>query len=391
MSQRSLLTLYVHIPYCLRKCPYCDFCSSAVTEIPEARYLAALQRELRLRRQRWVDDPRPLTAIFFGGGTPSLLASATIAGILEEIFTLWPRVADCEITLEANPESANREKMRDWKEMGINRLSLGIQALDEARLHFLERPHTLERARDAIDQAIGVGFDAFNLDLIYATPGQTPAGWERELAEAMRWHPHHLSCYPLTIEPGTPFYKRHQEKAWSPVTEKRERILFQQTRRQLAEGGWLPYETSNFAKPGFSCRHNCNYWTFGDYIGVGCGAHGKWTDGVGQIWRSENPTNATRYMDMAEDGATDPHHPLAASHLVTPVEAGREMMLMGLRHEAGVDLALYQRLTGESLTARHAARIASFQEAGFVRMVDQRLCLTEQGVLLTDAILLAFM
>lgn len=352
--------------------------------------MASLQRELRLRRQQLMDDPRPLTAIFFGGGTPSLLTSRTIAAILEEILTLWPLVNDCEITLEANPESTTWEKMRDWQQMGINRLSLGIQALDAARLQFLERPHTLERAEDAISQAIGLGFNAFNLDLIYATPGQTAASWEKELAKAMSWEPHHLSCYQLTIEPGTPFYKRHLAREWPPVTEKRERILFQQTRKQLAAGGWLAYETSNFAKPGFSCRHNSNYWSFGDYVGVGCAAHGKWTDAKGMIWRSENPTNAAHYMkQMAEDGSTDTHHPLAASHLVTPAEAGRELLLMGLRHEAGVDLALYQRLTGESLAECHATRIASLQEAGFIRMAEQRLSLTEQGILLTDTILLA--
>ncbi len=382
------LTLYLHIPYCLHKCPYCDFASSAVTPIPEQRYLTALQRELQWRRQQLADDPRPLATIFLGGGTPSLFSSATIETTLATISRLWPLENDCEITLEANPESASPQKMREWQQMGINRLSLGIQALDAERLHFLERPHTLEQARQAIAHLKQTGFARFNLDLIYATPGQTAAAWEKELTEAMAWEPHHLSCYQLTLEPGTPFFQRQQGGAWQPMTEEDESRLFQQTRQQLTAGGWQPYETSNFAKPGHHCRHNCNYWSFGDYLGVGAAAHGKWTDDLGRIWRSENPASATHYMTLMEkEPPDDTQHPILHHRLITPTEAGRELLLMGLRQQAGVDLTLYQQITGESLEQCRAIPIAHLLEAGFIQRTEQRLTLTEQGIILTDAIL----
>ena len=386
------LTLYLHIPFCRRKCPYCDFHSSAMTRLPEGQYLAAVQRELHLRRRQWADDPRPLSAIFIGGGTPSLLASQTMAGLLEAILALWPVVADCEITLEANPESASLAKMRDWRQMGIQRLSLGVQAFDAARLHFLERPHTLATARQAIHHAVQVGFAAFNLDLIYATPGQTPEGWAGELTEAMTWHPHHLSCYPLAIEPGTPFFGRHQKGDWLAVGEEVEAVLFQQTRAQLAGGGWVAYETSNFAQPGFACRHNVNYWSFGDYLGIGCAAHGKWTDATGRIWRTRNPATVESYMALLAREATDGEpHPLLHHQPVSSTEAGRECLLMGLRQAVGVELALYQQLTGLDLVERHATRIGHWQEAGWVQVERDRLRLTDQGMPLLDSILLALL
>ncbi|MBF0462456.1 MAG: radical SAM family heme chaperone HemW [Magnetococcales bacterium] len=382
------LTLYLHIPFCVRKCPYCDFRSSAVAVIPEQAYLSAVKRELTWRRHQLADDPRPLQAIFIGGGTPSRLTAATMAALLDHIRALWPLVADCEITLEANPESATPDKMRDWHRMGIQRLSLGIQAFDAARLRFLERSHDLETARRAIRQAIQVGFAALNLDLIYATPGQTLAGWARELAEAMAWAPRHLSCYALTIEPGTPFFRRRQQSAWLALSEAEEVALFRQTRSQLAQGGWVAYETSNFAQPGFACRHNGNYWSFGDYVGIGTAAHGKWTDAAGQIWRSENPATVEAYLAILATGGDAPPHPLLRRHRVTPTEAGRECLLMGLRQAVGVERALYQRLTGVDLVHRHAARLAQWQAAGLIQVDDWRVRLTEQGVLLTDTILL---
>ncbi|MEO5363798.1 MAG: radical SAM family heme chaperone HemW [Magnetococcus sp. DMHC-8] len=384
------LTLYLHVPFCRRKCPYCDFHSRGTAVVPEARYLAAVRQELQWRRRQWAADVRPLSAIYVGGGTPSLLTSATIAGLLEAIVALWPVTTDCEITLEANPESASLAKMRDWRQMGIRRLSLGVQALDGVRLQFLERPHDLEAARCAIRHALQVDFATVNLDLIYATPGQTPAAWERELAEAMAWQPHHFSCYQLTVEPGTPFAGRSHAAGWQLPDEETAVVLFRQTREQLARGGWQAYETSSFARPGCLCRHNTNYWSFGDYLGIGCAAHGKWTDGAGRIWRSRNPEGVTAYMTALEHGAaTGPAPAWLSWQPVTPVEAGREVLLMGLRHAAGVDRRLYQRLTGMDLVQQHAVRFGQWQEAGWLRVAPQRVCLTDQGMLLLDTLLLA--
>ncbi|MEO5341464.1 MAG: radical SAM family heme chaperone HemW [Magnetococcus sp. MYC-9] len=377
------LTLYVHIPFCVRKCPYCDFHSIALPEIPERRYRETVQQELRWRRQLSATDGRPLQAVFFGGGTPSMVEPSTIEGILQTIADHWSLVADCEITLEANPESATLDKMRAWRQAGVQRLSLGIQAFDEARLQFLGRPHGLEEARQAIRHAQRVDFAALNLDLIYATPGQTVAQWRQELAEAMEWAPPHLSCYQLSVEPGTPFFAR--QGAWPPLAEEQELALFQQTRQQLAQGGWRAYETSNFAQPGFACRHNSNYWSFGDYLGVGSGAHGKWTAADGGIWRSENPPAVADYLTRMA-GAPPAER---MGRLLEPAEAGREVLLMGLRHAAGVERALYRRLTGFDLLERHAELLRTWQGEGWVCVDAERVCLTERGIPLTDSLLLA--
>lgn len=403
------LTLYLHIPFCRRKCPYCDFQSCAPKTLPEQPYLEAVGRELALRRQQWADDNRPLHAIFIGGGTPSLLKAATIAGFLERILALWPVATPCEITLEANPESATLEKMRDWRKMGINRLSLGIQALDTVRLQFLERPHDLPSGRRAIRHARQAGFDNLNLDLIYATPGHTPETWGKELAEAMTWEPQHLSCYQLSIEPGTPFFRRSQEPSWSPVGETLETRLFQQTWETLEQGGWSAYETSNFARStsapsvpwppeawgaeetAFACRHNRNYWSFGDYFGIGCGAHGKFSslatdDGALRVQRSLNPNTPEAYR--AALAQNDP--PLGYTHL-SPSEAGQECLLMGLRHDGGVQRALYQRLTGTDLVHARAESLAHLTDAGFLTIDSERVRLTRKGTPLADAITLALL
>lgn len=404
------LTLYLHTPFCLRKCPYCDFGSSVLATVPEERYLKSVKRELVLRRQQLANDKRPLIAIFLGGGTPSLLKTATIAGFLEQILALWPVEATCEITLEANPESVTLEKMRDWRKMGINRLSLGIQAFNPARLQFLQRPHDLHAGRRAIRQARQAGFDNLNLDLIYATPGHTPRAWHKELAEAMAWGPQHLSCYQLSIEPGTPFFQRSQDPSWVPVDEEMEVTLFQQTWETLAQGGWSGYEISNFAQSipqssntsprgrwvngtlKFACRHNLNYWSFGDYLGIGCGAHGKFSTimdshRIIQVWRSFNPKTPETYMaTMETEGAIR-----QAMQSSSAKEAGRECLLMGLRHDGGVQRTLYQHLTGEDLVQCRAKSVTHLVEAGYLTVGPERLCLTKKGIPLADAIILALL
>jgi oxygen-independent coproporphyrinogen-3 oxidase len=382
------LTLYIHIPFCQQKCPYCDFRSEVMSSWPEAAYVAAVQRELQWRRQQLAADRRPLQAIFIGGGTPSLLAPRSVEALLSCVQNLWSLAPACEITLEANPESASLEKMQAWRAMGINRLSLGIQALSEERLQALQRPHDLATARLAIGHARQVAFSSLNLDLIYATPGQSMAGWQQELAEAMAWGPDHLSCYTLTVEEGTPLHSRWQQGTWSPLEEEKETQLFLHTRRQLAAGGWHSYEISNFAQAGHHCRHNCNYWAYGDYIGVGVAAHGKWSLADGRRLRSQNRRSIASYLSfMARDARREEAHPFWQVQCLTAQEVGQEILLLGLRYAAGVDRLLYRQVTGVDVVQEKQAYLQQWQEAGWIQWDEARLQLTENGLLRADGLI----
>ena len=398
------LTLYMHIPFCQRKCPYCAFASQEMDIIPEQRYLLAIKRELQWRRQQMERDRRPLQAIFIGGGTPSLLNPKTIAACLEQIAALWSLVEECEITLEANPESVTLAKLHAWQQMGINRLSLGIQAFDQERLDFLQRPHDLNRGRRAIQLAQQVGFDSINLDLIYATPDHTAQTWQTELTEAMAWGPQHLSCYQLSIEPGTAFFHKHQQSSLNLADESLETLLFQQTWDVLADGGWSAYEISNFARtdPTASpmvplgrwadgrekvvCLHNRNYWSYGDYLGIGSGAHGKistWKEGSSRllVQRSYNAKIPETYMANLERDNPQWNH-----SQLTSMEAGQECLIMGLRHDEGIDRHLYYQLTGKDPFCDRNKKWHYLLEEQFVMLESNRLYLSEKGVLLADTI-----
>ncbi|MBF0183608.1 MAG: radical SAM family heme chaperone HemW [Magnetococcales bacterium] len=382
------LTLYIHIPFCQHKCPYCDFRSEVMPVWPEAEYMAALQRELAWRCQQLADDRRPLHALFIGGGTPSLLAAESVAALLDGVQKRWQLAEGCEITLEANPESASLDKMRAWRQMGINRLSLGVQAFDQARLSWLERPHDLATARQAIRHAQQLDFTSVNVDLIYATPGHTEQQWQQELAEAMEWGVQHLSCYALTVERGTPLHRRWQQQLWSPLDEEQESRLFCQTRTQLQQGGWHGYEISNFAREGHRCRHNCNYWAYGDYLGVGLAAHGKWMAADGSLLRSCNHGALSAYLAaLADDTLPEQQHPFGQTQTLSPQEVGQEMILLGLRYDGGVERRLYRQLTGSDLVEQQRALLTLWQEAGWVEWNEQRVRLTEQGYLRTDALI----
>ncbi|WP_130471603.1 radical SAM family heme chaperone HemW [Candidatus Magnetaquicoccus inordinatus] len=382
------LTLYIHIPFCQQKCPYCDFRSEVLQPWPEEEYVLAVQKELFWRRQQLAEDRRPLQAIFFGGGTPSLLAPRYIEALLSCVYSLWPVAEGCEITLEANPESAGLEKMRAWRQLGITRLSLGIQALDEQRLTWLQRPHNVATARQAIAHAQQVAFPAVSIDLIYATPEQTVAAWQRELDEAMGWGLQHLSCYTLTVEKGTPLYRGLQQALWAPVGEEREEQLFVQTRAQLAAGGWPGYEISNYAREGMRCRHNCNYWAYGDYLGVGTAAHGKWSRVDGGRERTQNPPTVAGYLAaMAGDPVQEAAHPFWQTQLLTAEEVGQEIILLGLRYSEGVNRALYRQVTGLDLLHRQSVPLSHWREAGWIAWDTERVYLTEAGLLRADALI----
>ena len=328
--------VYVHWPFCAQKCPYCDFNSHVRHRgWDEARFLSAYRRELQHFAEQ--SPGRPVHSVFFGGGTPSLMQPATVAGILDEIARLWPMEANPEITLEANPSSVEAERFRGYRAAGVNRVSLGVQSLDDADLKALGRLHNAAEARAAIDIARAT-FDRFSFDLIYARPRQTAAAWERELTRALDLAEHHLSLYQLTIEAGTPFAALHAAgKLVVPEPELADE-LYAITQGLTDLRGLPAYEISNHARRGEESRHNLVYWRYGTYVGVGPGAHGRLiVDGQRRALATERHPEAWAALVEVQG------HGLVEDEQLTPGNAADELLLMGLRLTEGIDL---ERLAG---------------------------------------------
>jgi len=338
------LSVYVHIPWCVRKCPYCDFNSHAQREeIPEARYLEALTRDLELALPEvW---GREVGSIFIGGGTPSLFSAAGIDHLLTTLRTLLRVSPIAEITMEANPGTFEAARFRGYREAGVNRLSLGIQSFNPAHLKALGRIHDGHEARAAAEAALGL-FESVNLDLMYALPGQSLEQARGDLETAIRLGPAHLSAYHLTLEPNTPFAVRPPPLPDDDLAAD----MQAQTEDLLGAAGYEHYETSAFARPGQRCRHNLNYWTFGDYLGLGAGAHGKlsFPDRIERQARLKHPK---AYMEAV---FSDP-----AGHIAETRQLGRgdrvfEFMMNALRLNEGFDPRLFETRTGLSIAAAEA-------------------------------------
>ena len=301
----GLLGLYIHWPYCLSKCPYCDFASFVCHSIDEDSLFLGYQRDLK----KFSTD-RPITSIFFGGGTPSLISIPLFEKIMKVIKKNYTLVPDVEISLEANPDTISIEKMKKFNQLGVNRLSIGVQALNEKALLFLGRHHTLNRAIECIQEAKSI-FHNINMDLIYARPHQSLSSWEQELKKALSFNLQHYSLYQLTIEDNTIFSHRHQKSA----TELQARKLYISTEKIMTQAKFQAYEVSNYAKLGFECRHNLTYWLGADYIGIGPAAHGR----LG-LTATENPRSVQTWLQQG-----------TKSELLTPTQRHMEKVLMGLR------------------------------------------------------------
>ncbi len=337
------LALYLHFPWCVRKCPYCDFNSHALRgEVPEEAYVAALLRDLDFELQ---SDPRPdawpLISIFMGGGTPSLFSGKAIAAVLEGAARRLSFAADIEITMEANPGTVDEAHFRDYRAAGVNRLSIGVQSLDPAQLKRLGRIHDPAAARHAVATARAAGFDNLNLDLMFALPQQTPDEAEADLRAALALQPEHLSYYQLTLEPNTEFAARppplpDDESAWE---------MQQRGQALLAANGYEQYEVSAYAKSGRRSRHNLNYWTFGDYLGIGAGAHGKRT-AAGRISRRARHKHPKTYQEHAGAAAA-----LQEDRVVGAAELPFEFCMNALRLNAGFAAADFEARTGLPFSA----------------------------------------
>ncbi|WP_313329935.1 radical SAM family heme chaperone HemW [Sphingobium yanoikuyae] len=370
------LGLYVHWPFCVSKCPYCDFNSHVRDRIDADAWQAALLADLAHEAEK--TGRRPLRSIFFGGGTPSLMPPRIAASLIEAAERHWGFSNDIEITLEANPNSVEAARFGDLAAAGINRVSLGLQALDNAALAFLGRAHDVDEGLGALDTARRI-FDRVSFDLIYARPGQSESDWEAELARALSFGTGHLSLYQLTIEPGTRFATLAAQGKLTPVDPDHGATLYELTQAMTAQAGIPSYEISNHARPGQESRHNLIYWRYGDYVGIGPGAHGR-RGGMATL-RHKKPENWMGAVDRNGNGLQQ-EVPLQAE------DKAREALLMGLRLGEGVDLARIAGLSGLPIGALVDDRaIDRMNDLGLVWRTGNRLQVSPAGMLLLDAIL----
>jgi oxygen-independent coproporphyrinogen-3 oxidase len=370
--------IYVHWPFCAAKCPYCDFNSHVRSSIDESGWVEGIVSEL-VHVAGLQADVRPVVrTIFFGGGTPSLMSGNAAGTILSAIARLWPMANDVEITLESNPASADAARFADYRAAGVNRLSLGVQALNDADLKRLGRLHDTEEAKRALGLAQR-SFERVSLDLIYARPAQTVSAWRAELGEALSFGTEHLSLYQLTIEPATPFATLHRSGALKIPHEDCAVELFEAT-QELTEAAGLPaYEISNHARRGAEARHNLLYWRYGAYAGVGPGAHGR-LDLDGRRFA----TQAERLPERWRAQVTNQGHGLIEMMEVAPDDAAREHLLMNLRLAEGIDLAAYRARWQK---APDPSRIAELADQGLLALDGDRLSATTRGRLVLNRVI----
>ncbi len=369
--------IYVHWPFCKAKCPYCDFNSHVrhvgIDSMSFARALAAELAWFAKRTPR-----RIVSSIFFGGGTPSLMPPETVEYVLDTISCLWPLAEDIETTLEANPTSIEAENFRGYRAAGVNRLSVGVQALNDADLKALGRQHTAEEAIAAFRLAAKV-FPRVSFDMIYARPQQTVAQWRAELAAALAEQQGHMSLYQLTIEPGTAYADLHARGSLPTPDEDRAADLFDLTQELTEKAGLPAYEISNHAGPGQESRHNLLYWRYGEYVGVGPGAHSRLADG-----ESRRAVITEKHPETWRDMVMSRGHGIISDQAVAPADQASEYLLMGLRINEGIDLDRYAALAGRNIDA---GKIEALKSLGLVARNGPRLYATANGRKLLNAVI----
>ncbi len=381
----SPLGVYVHWPFCKSKCPYCDFNSHARDGVDQRRWRDALLKELDHAAREAPD--RRVETMFFGGGTPSLMEPETVGAVIARARALWDTADALEITLEANPTSVEAGRFAALVEAGVNRVSLGVQALDAASLRFLGREHSADEAIEAIATARR-HFARYSFDLIYARPGQMPEAWMAELERALTLAGEHLSLYQLTIERGTRFFTDHARGVFTLPSEEQGAAMFEQTQARLAAAGLPAYEISNHARPGAACRHNLIYWRYQDYVGVGPGAHGRFAEGQFGKGLAKRATRRTSGPEAWLERVEQDGHGTVETSLVAGQDMVEEALMMGLRLADGIDRALFASLTGtDPVMAVGERKLAPLVAAGYLEIDAGHLAATPAGRQRLNAVL----
>jgi len=379
---KSPLQLYIHIPYCIHKCHYCDFNSHVRAQPDWHAYQQALIAELTHYAKQEKFKKRKLYSIFFGGGTPSLAPASLVSRVLEHAQKLFGFEKTIEISLEANPGTVDIQAFQGFYNAGINRLSMGVQSLEHRELQWLERIHDKGEVYQAFDAARRAGFDNINLDFMYGLPQQSLEQWQQSLDAALQFDPEHLSCYQLTIEPHTKLAARHAASPYKLPNDETSLNFFYQTRKSLAQAGYEAYEISNFAKPNHYCRHNDGYWLYHDYIGIGAGASGKWDMFDGGTYRYSNTRTPEKYTTQAiQTGCA-----INSDETLNLQHAAAEAVWIGLRRKSGVDNHWFKQRFEQGIDDYFQHELAPWLSNNKLIWNGQHLQLTQTGIPLADAI-----
>lgn len=373
-------SLYIHVPFCLKKCDYCDFYSKRASPGEIERYIDSARHEMSMYQDHPVFGVAEFETLYFGGGTPSVLSANAIDQLLAQAQRCFRWVCDPEITLEANPETVSLERLRAFRSLGINRLSLGIQSFSDAELQQLGRIHRAEQAKRSIEWAEQAGFDNVNLDLIFAIPNQSLRQWQSNLKRAISFHPKHLSVYGLTIEPGTRLHERIGSGEIRQLRETTQRQMYLWSIETLAAANYHQYEISNFSKPGFKCRHNMNYWNGSYYLGIGPGAHSYW-----QNIRQWNVDSLNSYSDLLKKAKL----PVAGYEQLTSQQQMIEFIYLGLRTSKGIDLNAFEKKFSMPFLPKFQIvleKFAGHQDGDLFQLQQHHLKLTPAGFVLFDEI-----
>ena len=373
--------IYFHWPFCRKKCPYCDFNSHVRDTVDQRVWTDALLAEFQYFADRI--EPQTVTSIFFGGGTPSLMSPDTVNDLIDGVKARFPVASDIEISLEANPTSAEAENFKGYHEAGVNRLSMGVQSLQDEALRFLGREHSVKEARQTIDMARNI-FPNISFDLIYALPDQTLQEWEADLKAALSLAGDHISLYQLTIEPNTGFAGAYKRGEFNLPKDEIAEEMYMATQEICSEAGLPSYEISNHAKPGAECRHNLIYWRYGGYLGVGPGAHGRLPTADGRIATNQAKKPEGWLQKVMEQG-----HGTEAEFVISdPIEMAEEMLLMGLRLKEGVWFENFERITSLQFDqVVKGENLRSLVDAGLLVKIDDYVAATDEGRFVLNSVL----